>query len=273
MSSRTSSRSTLTMVPSTMSPSLKYLMVLSMAARKSSAEPMSLTATCGEVTEGLGMWWVAPDRLGRRDSCYWCDPQQRSQNHRRVPVEVTRLGTRWTNSVAGRSRLTACQRSGASYPALVSYAGPPQQPLQFVPPYPPLQRKVRKVGAPLGVLIALGTIAGLIVIALTAFNPVGTAHRIRAVQHRDDGRRAGLPVVGPVGAGAAAAADTRLPVGRVGRRHHRVDTSARRRGRDQPGAYGIGQPRHHRPRRAADRGGGQGAVPAAHDDRRGAATS
>src|SRR6185312_17560026 len=77
MSSRTSSRSTLTIVPSTMSPSLKYLMVLSMAARKSSLEPMSLTATCGEVTEGLGMWWVAPDRLGRRDlrdSCYWCEP-------------------------------------------------------------------------------------------------------------------------------------------------------------------------------------------------------
>lgn len=36
-------------------------------------------------------------------------------------------------------------------------------------------RRVRKVGAPLGVIIALGTIAGLIVIALTAFNPVGTA--------------------------------------------------------------------------------------------------
>src|SRR5215213_10447113 len=74
MSSKTSSRSTLTMVPSTMSPSLKYLMVLSMAARKSSLEPMSLTATCGEVTEGLGMWWVAPDRFGRRDfgrSSYW----------------------------------------------------------------------------------------------------------------------------------------------------------------------------------------------------------
>ena len=35
------------MVPSTMSPSLKYLMVASIAARKSSAEPMSLTATCG----------------------------------------------------------------------------------------------------------------------------------------------------------------------------------------------------------------------------------
>jgi RsiW-degrading membrane proteinase PrsW (M82 family) len=49
----------------------------------------------------------------------------------------------------------------------VSYAGTPQQ--------PPLQRRIRKVGAPLGVIIALGTIAGLIVIRLTAFDPVGTA--------------------------------------------------------------------------------------------------
>ena len=40
---------------------------------------------------------------------------------------------------------------------------------------PPLARRVRKVGAPLGVLIALGTLAGLIVILLTAVNPVGTA--------------------------------------------------------------------------------------------------
>jgi protease PrsW len=56
----------------------------------------------------------------------------------------------------------------------VSYVGPPQQPLRFIPPYPPIQKKVRKVGAPLGVLILLGTIAGLIIIALTAFNPVGT---------------------------------------------------------------------------------------------------
>src|SRR5664280_2973969 len=47
MSSRTSSRSTLTIVPSTMSPSLKYLIVSSIAAMKSSADPMSLTATCG----------------------------------------------------------------------------------------------------------------------------------------------------------------------------------------------------------------------------------
>jgi len=57
----------------------------------------------------------------------------------------------------------------------VTYAGPPQQPLQFLPAYPPIQKKLRKVGAPLGVLILLGTIAGLILIALTAFNPVGTS--------------------------------------------------------------------------------------------------
>src|SRR3954451_13144700 len=47
MSSRTSSRSTLTTVPSTMSPSLKYLMVSSIAARNASSDPMSLTATLG----------------------------------------------------------------------------------------------------------------------------------------------------------------------------------------------------------------------------------
>ena len=40
---------------------------------------------------------------------------------------------------------------------------------------PPFQRRIRKVGAPLGVIIVLGTVAGLIVIALTALNPVGTA--------------------------------------------------------------------------------------------------
>ena len=92
-------------------------------------------------------------------------------------------------------------------------------------------------------------------------------HRVRAVQRRDDGRRAGLPVAGPVGAGTAAAAGARLPVGCIGRRRHRVDTAARRRGRDQPRRDGIGQPGHHRARRTADRRGGQGAVSAAHDDR------
>src|SRR5918994_6023235 len=64
MSSRTSSRSTLTMTPSTMSPSLKYLMVESIAARKSSSDPMSLTATWGATWMLLVMWWRAPKRTG-----------------------------------------------------------------------------------------------------------------------------------------------------------------------------------------------------------------
>ncbi len=46
------------------------------------------------------------------------------------------------------------------YPALVTYPG--------------LPRRIRKVGAPIGVIILLGTVAGLIVIGLTAANPVGT---------------------------------------------------------------------------------------------------
>ncbi|AKK28280.1 PrsW family intramembrane metalloprotease [Mycobacterium sp. EPa45] len=42
-------------------------------------------------------------------------------------------------------------------------------------PYPPpLPRPVRKVGAPLAVIIILGTIAGLILTLLTAVNPAGT---------------------------------------------------------------------------------------------------
>ena len=49
-----------------------------------------------------------------------------------------------------------------------AYGQPPLLPAPFT-------RRVRKVGAPLGALIALGTIAGLIVIVLTALNPVGTA--------------------------------------------------------------------------------------------------
>ena len=47
---------------------------------------------------------------------------------------------------------------------------PPQQHIS-----PGLPRRIRKVGAPLGVLIALGAVTGLIVILLTAVNPVGTA--------------------------------------------------------------------------------------------------
>lgn len=40
---------------------------------------------------------------------------------------------------------------------------------------PPFPRPVRKVGAPLAVIIVFGTIAGLILIVLTAVNPAGTA--------------------------------------------------------------------------------------------------
>jgi RsiW-degrading membrane proteinase PrsW (M82 family) len=62
--------------------------------------------------------------------------------------------------------------AGDGYPPVVSSAGAPQQPR---PARPPLPRRIRKVGAPLGVIIALGTVAGLMVILLTAVNPVGTA--------------------------------------------------------------------------------------------------
>ena len=45
-----------------------------------------------------------------------------------------------------------------------------------MPPIAPaLPRRIRRVGAPIGVIIVLGLIAGLIVIGLTAINPVGTA--------------------------------------------------------------------------------------------------
>ena len=45
-----------------------------------------------------------------------------------------------------------------------------------MPPIAPaLPRRIRRVGAPIGVIILLGVIVGLIVIGLTAINPVGTA--------------------------------------------------------------------------------------------------
>jgi protease PrsW len=47
----------------------------------------------------------------------------------------------------------------------------PQPPQAFPPAF---QRKIRKVGAPLALIIVLGTVTGLIVIGLTAANPVGT---------------------------------------------------------------------------------------------------
>jgi protease PrsW len=54
----------------------------------------------------------------------------------------------------------------------VSYTGAPQPPRAVAAPF---QRKIRKVGAPLALIIVLGTVTGLIVIGLTAANPVGTA--------------------------------------------------------------------------------------------------
>ncbi|BCI53642.1 protease PrsW [Mycolicibacterium litorale] len=55
---------------------------------------------------------------------------------------------------------------------MVSHVGTPPPPPLFASPW---ARQVRRVGAPLGVLIALGTLAGLLVILLTAVNPAGTA--------------------------------------------------------------------------------------------------
>jgi RsiW-degrading membrane proteinase PrsW (M82 family) len=54
----------------------------------------------------------------------------------------------------------------------VSFPAAPHQPHPLIPGLP---RRIRKVGAPLGVIIALGTVAGLILILLTAVNPVRTA--------------------------------------------------------------------------------------------------
>lgn len=42
-------------------------------------------------------------------------------------------------------------------------------------PSAPLPRKIRKVGAPLGAIVAMGIVAGLSVILLTAVNPAGTS--------------------------------------------------------------------------------------------------
>ena len=63
-------------------------------------------------------------------------------------------------------------RESQSYPAVVSFPVAPQQPRPLVPGLP---RRIRKVGAPLALIIGLGTLTGLIVILLTAVNPVGTA--------------------------------------------------------------------------------------------------
>src|SRR5690349_283406 len=86
MSSRTSSRSTLTMVPSTMSPSLKYLMVASMAARKSSSDPMSLTATCG-ASERVGV--IVIRELVPQDGWSCADAREARFHYQWVPSNCT----------------------------------------------------------------------------------------------------------------------------------------------------------------------------------------
>lgn len=80
------------------------------------------------------------------------------------------MGTCWTNPARPRGGTVACPNlqgypSGVSFPAAPLHA--------YVAPG--LPKRIRKVGAPLAVLILLGTMAGLILIALTAVNPVGTA--------------------------------------------------------------------------------------------------
>lgn len=56
----------------------------------------------------------------------------------------------------------------------MSYSGAPGGPHRFHHFGAPFARRVRTVGAPLGLLIALGTLAGLLVVLLTLANPVGT---------------------------------------------------------------------------------------------------
>src|SRR5262245_2675585 len=69
-----------------MSPSLKYLMVSSIAARNASSDPMSLTATLGVWVACvlLGMSWWAPD-AGRYE---YCARQTQAVNARDLPGQV-----------------------------------------------------------------------------------------------------------------------------------------------------------------------------------------
>ena len=96
------------------------------------------------------------------------------------------------------------------------HAGAPQQPR---PLGPPLQRRIRKVGAPLGVIITLGTVAGLLVILLTAVRPVGTAIGFVLSTVAVAIVVLVVSVARPLGAGTATAAGARVRVGSICRRH------------------------------------------------------
>lgn len=75
------------------------------------------------------------------------------------------------------------------------------------------QRRIRKVGTPLGVIIALGAVAGLIVILMTAANPVGTAIGFVPSSLAMVVVVLTYLCVGPLGAGTAASARAGFPLG------------------------------------------------------------
>ena len=112
------------------------------------------------------MWWVAPDRFNRRDRFVGvCLVRYlRSSCDTRVPVRL--LDRAHAGQTSGRpgqpSTLLGVIRRRAATARVHLRARRSRA-------------AIRKVGAPLGVIIALGTLAGLIVILLTAVNPVGTA--------------------------------------------------------------------------------------------------
>src|SRR5258708_16413266 len=145
MSSRTSSLSTLTTVPSTMSPSLKYLIVKSIAARNSSSEPMSLTATWGLVEVACVLLVVmckwAPDtdrvRFGLRDALnptFWLE----------CLVRNTGRATDCPGGLPDHGGLHEITTHRSAYESASGGAnsrpppGPPAPPLRRAPPAHPL---------------------------------------------------------------------------------------------------------------------------------------
>src|ERR1044072_9352088 len=114
MSSRTSSRSTFTITPSTMSPALKYLIVSSIAARKASSEPMSLTATCGVVRVAsvlLVMWARAPVRTLSRRYCYAEDPYRTAEAGQPVRRDLSGSFRETENASTTEGTYNRCERS------------------------------------------------------------------------------------------------------------------------------------------------------------------
>ena len=149
-------------------------------------------------------------------------------------------------------------------PCIRVLRGAPQPPW---PVRPPFQRKIRKVGAPLGVLILLGTIAGLVVIGLTAVNPIGSAvgfvlssiaMTIVLLAYlwldRWEPEPPRLLVLAFLWGASVA-----VVLSVIVRALCRVS--------DQPRRDGDGQLGVRRDRRSGRRGGRQGSVSAAHDDR------